>query len=98
MIVSRRWLEALLARPLEAKDVAERLAMLCAPVDAVVPLHQDLRDVLIGVAKGLLRNGPREAPPDGHTLWALRDGSFGDDLMKIVMLRGTFIFIQRNRN
>ena len=48
MIVSRRWLEALLARPLEAKDVAERLAMLCAPVDAVVPLHQDLRDVLIG--------------------------------------------------
>jgi phenylalanyl-tRNA synthetase beta chain len=47
MIVSRRWLEALLGRPLDAKDVAERLAMLCAPVDAVVPLHQDLRDVLI---------------------------------------------------
>jgi len=47
MIVSRRWLEALLARPLDAKDVADRLAMLCAPVDAVVPLHQDLQDVLI---------------------------------------------------
>ena len=47
MIVSRRWLEALLGRPLDAKDVAERLAMLCAPVDAVVPLHQDLRDVLV---------------------------------------------------
>ena len=47
MIVSRRWLEALLTRPLDAKDVADRLAMLCAPVDAVVPLHQDLGDVLI---------------------------------------------------
>jgi phenylalanyl-tRNA synthetase beta chain len=47
MIVSRRWLEALLGRALDAKDVAERLGMLCAPVDAVVPLHQDLRDVLV---------------------------------------------------
>ncbi len=47
MIVSRRWLEALLGRALDAKDVADRLAMLCAPVDAVVPLHQDLHDVLI---------------------------------------------------
>jgi len=47
LIVSRRWLEALLGRPLDAKEVADRLAMLCAPVDAVVPLHQDLGDVLI---------------------------------------------------
>ena len=47
MIVSRRWLEALLGRALDAKEVADRLAMLCAPVDAVVPLHQDLGDVLI---------------------------------------------------
>src|SRR5439155_25420355 len=47
MIVSRRWLEALLGRPLDAQEVAGRLAMLCAPVDAVVPLHQDLRDVLV---------------------------------------------------
>ena len=47
MIVSRRWLEALLGRPLDAKDAADRLSMLCAPVDAVVPLHQDLGDVLI---------------------------------------------------
>ncbi len=48
MIVSRRWLEALLGRPLDARDVADRLAMLCAPVDAVVPRHRDLGDVLIG--------------------------------------------------
>ncbi|HEV2669500.1 MAG TPA: phenylalanine--tRNA ligase subunit beta [Gemmatimonadales bacterium] len=47
MIVSRRWLEALLGRPLEGKDVADRLARQVAPVDAVLPIHQDLRDVLI---------------------------------------------------
>jgi phenylalanyl-tRNA synthetase beta chain len=48
MIVSRRWLEALLGRALDAQDTANRLSMLCAPVDAVLPLHQDLGDVLIG--------------------------------------------------
>ncbi len=47
MIVSRRWLEALLGRPLEGQDVADRLARQVAPVDGVVPIHQDLRDVLI---------------------------------------------------
>src|SRR2546425_6096 len=47
MIVSRRWLEALLSRPLEGKDVADRLARQVAPVDGVVPIHQDLRDVLV---------------------------------------------------
>src|SRR5437868_3177742 len=48
MIVSRRWLEALLSRPLEGQDVADRLARQVAPVDGVVPIHQDLRDLLIG--------------------------------------------------
>ena len=47
MIVSRRWLEALLGRPLDGQDVADRLARQVAPVDGVVPIHQDLRDVLI---------------------------------------------------
>src|SRR6266513_2777366 len=47
MIVSRRWLEALLGRPLEGQDVADRLARQVAPVDGVVPIHQDLREVLI---------------------------------------------------
>ena len=47
MIVSRRWLEALLERPLDARDVAERLTLHAAAVDAVVPLHQDLNDILI---------------------------------------------------
>ena len=48
MIVSRRWLEALLGRPLDAREVAEQVTMHAAPVDAVVPLHQDLGDVVIG--------------------------------------------------
>ena len=47
MIVSRRWLEALLDRSLDARDVAERLTLHAAAVDAVLPLHQDLADVLI---------------------------------------------------
>ena len=47
MIVSRRWLEALVGRPLEGQAVADQLARQCAPVDGVVPIHQDLRDVLI---------------------------------------------------
>ncbi|HJS41979.1 MAG TPA: phenylalanine--tRNA ligase subunit beta [Gemmatimonadales bacterium] len=47
MIVSRRWLEALLQHSLVGADIADRLARQVAPVDAVVPIHQDLRDVLI---------------------------------------------------
>ncbi len=47
MILSRRWLEALLDRPLDPRDVADRLTLHAAAVDAVVPLHQDLGDILI---------------------------------------------------
>jgi phenylalanyl-tRNA synthetase beta chain len=48
VIVSRRWLEALLGQPLDARDVAERLTMHVAAVDAVIARHQDLGDILIG--------------------------------------------------
>jgi phenylalanyl-tRNA synthetase beta chain len=47
MIVSRRWLEALLGKRLEGREIADRLASQVAPVDGVVPIHQDLRDVLV---------------------------------------------------
>ncbi|MGH7644863.1 MAG: phenylalanine--tRNA ligase subunit beta, partial [Gemmatimonadales bacterium] len=47
MIVSRRWLEDLLGRPLAAADVAERMTRHCAPVEAVTPIHQDLGGVLV---------------------------------------------------
>jgi len=48
VIVSRRWLEALLGRTLDARELAESLTMHAAAVDAVIPRHQDLGDVLIG--------------------------------------------------
>src|SRR2546427_1688733 len=47
MIVSRRWLEALLGRPLQGQDIADSLARQVAPVDGVVPIHQNLREVLV---------------------------------------------------
>ena len=43
MKASRRWLEAFLRRPLDAKDVAEKLAMLGAPADIVVALVEAVR-------------------------------------------------------
>lgn len=51
MNVSRRWLEAFLRRPLDAREVAETLAMLGAPSDAVVPLHQDLADIVVALVE-----------------------------------------------
>lgn len=47
MNASRRWLEAFLNRPLDARDVAARLAMLGAPVDAITPLHGGLREIVV---------------------------------------------------
>jgi phenylalanyl-tRNA synthetase beta chain len=49
--VSRRWLEAFLRRPIEVRELAERLTMLGAPVDSVEPLHTDLSDVLIALVE-----------------------------------------------
>ena len=48
MNVSRRWLEAFLRRPLDAPDIAERLAMLGAPVDAIEPIGAELADIVVG--------------------------------------------------
>lgn len=48
MNVSRRWLEAFLNRPLDAREVAGRLAMLGAPVDAIEAVHGELRDIVVG--------------------------------------------------
>src|SRR5439155_848911 len=47
VIVSRRWLEALLGRTLDVRATAEQLTMHVAAVDAVLPLHQDLGDIVI---------------------------------------------------
>lgn len=51
MKLSRRWLEAFIRRPLDARDVGQRLAMLGAPADAIEPLHRDLEAVVIGLVE-----------------------------------------------
>src|SRR6478609_1287072 len=51
MKLSRRWLEAFLRRPLEARDVGQRLAMLGAPADAIEPLNRELEAVVIGLVE-----------------------------------------------
>ncbi|HEX6433746.1 MAG TPA: phenylalanine--tRNA ligase subunit beta [Gemmatimonadales bacterium] len=51
MNVSRRWLEDFLRRPLEVRDLSERLTLLGAPVDAVEPLHVDLSDILVATVE-----------------------------------------------
>ncbi|MBA3258019.1 MAG: phenylalanine--tRNA ligase subunit beta, partial [Gemmatimonadales bacterium] len=51
MNTSLRWLEAFLRRPLDPKDVAERLTMLGAPVDAVEPLHPGLDQLVVGLVE-----------------------------------------------
>ena len=51
MNVSRRWLEAFLRRPLDARDVAARLAMLGAPVDAIEPQHAGLGGIVVALVE-----------------------------------------------
>jgi phenylalanyl-tRNA synthetase beta chain len=47
VILSRRWLEALLGRSLDAREMERVLTAHVSPVEGVTPLHQDLGDVLI---------------------------------------------------
>ncbi|MES1259499.1 MAG: phenylalanine--tRNA ligase subunit beta, partial [Gemmatimonadota bacterium] len=49
MNVSRQWLEAFLRRRLDSKDVAHRLAMLGAPVDAIEPIGADLSAFVVAI-------------------------------------------------
>jgi phenylalanyl-tRNA synthetase beta chain len=51
MNVSLRWLEAFLRRSLDPGDVADRLTMLGAPVDAVEPLHTGLGELVVGLVE-----------------------------------------------
>jgi phenylalanyl-tRNA synthetase beta chain len=48
---SIRWLEDFLRRPLDPADVAERLTMLGAPVDAIEPLHTDLGEIVVALVE-----------------------------------------------
>ncbi len=53
MNVSRRWLEEFLRRPLEARDVSNRLTMLGAAVDAVEPLHAGLGEIRVALVESV---------------------------------------------
>jgi len=48
MNISRRWLEALLGRSLDATEVAALLTARCCPVEGIERLHADLGGVLVG--------------------------------------------------
>jgi phenylalanyl-tRNA synthetase beta chain len=61
--VSKRWLEELLGRPLEAEELVERFAMLGAPVDAVEPLGAGLEQVVVGEVLRVERH------PNADRLW-----------------------------
>ena len=62
MIVSRRWLEALLDRPLDARDVSDRLTLHAAAVDAVHHTCGGLADPK-GLPVGRWRTGGRADRP-----------------------------------
>jgi phenylalanyl-tRNA synthetase beta chain len=51
MNISLRWLEAFLRRSLDPRDVADRLTMLGAPVDALESLHTELGDLVVGLVE-----------------------------------------------
>ncbi|HEX5386056.1 MAG TPA: phenylalanine--tRNA ligase subunit beta [Gemmatimonadales bacterium] len=71
MNVSRRWLEEFLRRPLAAQDVASRLAMLGAPVDAIETLGGGLRDIRVALVEAV-RPHPNA---DRLRLCVVNDGS-----------------------
>ena len=47
MNLSRRWLEALLGRPLEAAQLEALLTAHCCPVEGIEAIHGDLSDVVV---------------------------------------------------
>jgi phenylalanyl-tRNA synthetase beta chain len=48
MNISRRWLEAFLRQPIDAREAASTLGMLGAPVDAIEPLAEHLAPFVVG--------------------------------------------------
>jgi phenylalanyl-tRNA synthetase beta chain len=71
MNISRKWLEAFLRRPLDSKELAAKLAMLGAPVDAIEPLNPGLEDIVIG----LVEEAVQHPNADRLTLCTVNDGS-----------------------
>ena len=71
MDVSINWLSAMLDREIDPHDAARRLAMLCAPVDAIEPLHEELSDVVVA----LVERVEKHPDADKLTVCQVNDGS-----------------------
>jgi len=56
MLTSLGWLSDLVGTRLEPRETAERLTMLGAAVEGVLPLHHDLRDVVVGLVESVERH------------------------------------------
>jgi phenylalanyl-tRNA synthetase beta chain len=80
MNVSLRWLEDLLRRELDPRDVSHRLAMLGAPVDAVEPLHQELAPFVVAQ---VLEVGPHPDPKATKVRLTKVDDGSGETLTVI---------------
>ncbi|MBA3658218.1 MAG: phenylalanine--tRNA ligase subunit beta, partial [Gemmatimonadales bacterium] len=73
MNLSRAWLEAFLRRPLDPRELSERLAMLGAPVDAVEPVRPELAPFVVA---RVLEVGPHPDPKATRVrLTAVDDGT-----------------------
>jgi phenylalanyl-tRNA synthetase beta chain len=71
MNVSINWLSAMLGRSLDPRDAANRLAMLCVPVDSVEPLFEDLNDVVVA----LVEEVKKHPDADRLTVCRVNDGA-----------------------
>lgn len=71
MNVSVNWLSAMLGRSLDPSDAANRLAMLCVPVDSVEPLFEELNDVIVA----LVEDVKKHPDADRLTVCRVNDGS-----------------------
>jgi phenylalanyl-tRNA synthetase beta chain len=69
--VSINWLSAMLDREIDPHDAARCLAMLCAPVDAIEPLHEALNDVVVAEVERVKRH----PDADKLTVCQVNDGS-----------------------
>ena len=75
MNVSVNWLSAMLGRPIDPRDAANRLAMLCVPVDSVEPLFEELNDVIVAEVESVKQH------PDADRLTAIIDFAIRNGLM-----------------
>ncbi|UCG86155.1 MAG: phenylalanine--tRNA ligase subunit beta [Gemmatimonadota bacterium] len=71
MNVSINWLSAMLGRSIDPRDAANRLAMLCVPVDSVEPLFEELNDVVVATVESVKRH----PDADRLTVCQVNDGS-----------------------